>query len=111
MTYNHPLQLQNLYLQGTLPTDVEMHGDENLNMESGDILLTKDQALALLEEAKAEERRIKGSSGRTKRRAIVPSSKRWNLPIRYMFDTSHGKTFQMVLADFLSVVDTNELIR
>lgn len=76
-------------LQRNRPRDIEIHEDENLNIESEDILLTKEQALFLLEEAKEEERQLLKESGRVKRRAIVPPNKRWSLPIRYLFDKSH----------------------
>ena len=78
---------ENAIIKENLEEDKE--DDKNEELEVEDIFLTKEQALFLLDELKEEERRLLKSSGRVKRRAIVPVSKRWDLPIRYMFDSSH----------------------
>ena len=39
-----------------MPKEIEMHENDNLNMESDDILLNKEQALFLLEEVVAKNR-------------------------------------------------------
>lgn len=70
---------------------MEFHFNDNLNMEAEDIMLTKEQAEYFLSQLKEKEE-LNGKT-RVKRRAVVPTVKRWNLPISYMFDTTHCKSF------------------
>lgn len=48
----------------------------------GDIMLTIDQAEGILDDSAVKRRR--------KRKMAEPASKRWTLPIPYMFDGSHS---------------------